>query len=222
MEREQDRLDGIVGRSTADVSKAENGIAEAKLQIDQVKKKFLEDVNGSIVEVRQKIADLKEKVTVSNDVLHRIEIRAPRAGVVQNVRVSTLGGVIKPGEALLELVPDNEGLVINVQVSPMDVDAIHPGMEAEVRFSSFHAQILPIIIGRLTSVSRDRLSDEQSKQPYFLARMVVDQERIPAQIRGRITPGMPADVVIPTGERSVINYLVRPLRNRASKAMREL
>jgi len=221
LEREQSRLEGVIGRSTADSAKAQNGIGEAKLQIDQLRKKFHEDVNASMVEVRQKIAELRQKVTVSADVLQRIEIRAPRAGVVQNVRVATVGGVVRPGEALLELIPDGDGMIVNAQVSPMDIDAILPDMQAEVRFSSFHSKVLPVIMGRVASVSRDRLTDEQAKQPYFLARIVVEEDNIPVQIRDRITAGMPSEIVVPTGERSVIDYLVRPLRNRASKALRE-
>jgi HlyD family type I secretion membrane fusion protein len=221
LEREKSRLEGVIGRSIADSSKAENGIGETKLQIDQLRKKFSEDVNTSIVDVRQKIADLREKVTVSQDVLKRIEIRAPRSGVVQNVRVATVGGVVRAGETLLELVPDGDGLVINAQIALTDIDLLRPDMQAEVRFSAFHGKILPIILARVTTISRDRIVDEQSKQPYFLARVVVDEENIPAEIRGRVSAGMSTDVVIPTGERTVMDYLVRPLRNRAGKALRE-
>lgn len=221
MEREKSRLEGVIGRSIADRAKAEDGITDAKLQIDQIRKKFAEDVNAGVLDVRQKMADLREKVTVSQDILRRIEVRAPRTGVVQNVKVATVGGTIRAGEPLLEIVPDDDGLIVNCQVSPMDIDALHDGMQAEVRFSSFHAKVLPVIMGRIVSVSHDRLVDEASRQPYFLIRVVVDDTEIPAAIRGRITPGMPSDIVIPTGERTVINYLVRPLMNRATKALRE-
>ena len=220
-ERERSRLEGIVGRSTADAAKAQNGIGEARLQIDQLQKKFSEDVNAALLEVRQKIADLREKVTVAQDVLKRIEIRAPRAGLVQNVRVTTVGGVVKAGEPLLDLVPDGDGLVVNAQVSTLDINVVRADMPAEVRFTSFHADVLPIIMGRVTTVSGDRMTDELSKQPYFLARVVVKENEIPSEIRGRITAGMPADVVIPTGERTVVDYLIRPLQNRARKALRE-
>ena len=135
-------------------------------------KKFSEDVNAQIVEVRAKIADWRQKVTVSQDVLRRIEIRAPRTGTVQSLRVTTMGGVIRPGETLLELIPDDEGMVVNAMISPTDIDSIQAGMQAEIRFSAFHGQILPIIFGKIESVSRDRMMDEQAKQPYFLARIV--------------------------------------------------
>lgn len=221
LEREGARLEGVIGRAVADIAKAQNDIGEAHLQIEQLHKKFSEDVNDQILQVRQKIADLREKTTVSQDVLQRIQIRAPRAGTIQNLHVATVGGVIKPGEPLAELVPDEDKLVINAEVSPTDADAIEPGMEAEVRFSAFHGSILPLILGHVDSVSHDRIVDEQAKQSYFLARVVVEQNQVPTIVKDHIKAGMPVEVMVPTGERTVINYLVRPLRNRASSAFRE-
>ena len=177
MEREKARLEGVIGRAVADVAKTQNDIGEAHLQIEQLHKKFSEEVNAQIVDVRAKIAELREKAIVSQDVLHRIQIRAPRSGTIQSLHVATVGGVIRPGEALAELVPDDDGLVVNAMVSPSDVDAIEAGMQAEIRFSAFHGYVLPIIMGQVESVSRDRIIDEQSKQAYFLARIVVDKSQ---------------------------------------------
>ena len=117
MDREKSRLEGV-WRSTADSAKAQNGIGEAKLQIEQTYKKFAEEVNGQILETRQKIADQREKVTVSQDVLRRTEIRAPRNGTIQNLKVTTVGGVIRASEPLMELIPDGDDTVINAQVPP--------------------------------------------------------------------------------------------------------
>ena len=221
LERERARLEGVIGRAIADIAKAQNDIGEAHLQIEQLHKKFSEDVNDQILQVRQKIAELREKTTISQDVLQRIQIRASRSGTIQNLRVTTVGGVVRTGEPLAELVPDEDNLVVNAEVSPTDADAIDAGMEAEVRFSAFHGYTLPLILGRVESVSRDRIMDEQTKQPFFLARVVVEQKEIPAIIRDRIKAGMPVEVMVPTGERTVMNYLIRPLRNRASSAFRE-
>ena len=221
MEREKARLEGVIGHAVADVAKTENDIGEAHLQIEQLHKKFSEDVNAQIVDVRAKIAELRQKSIVSQDVLHKLQIRAPRSGTIQSLHVATVGGVIRPGEALAELIPDDDGLVINAMVPPSDVDAIEAGMRAEIRFSAFHGSVLPIIMGKIESVSRDRMVDEQSKQSYFLARIVVDKSNVPTLVKEHITAGMSAEVIVPTGERTVISYLVRPLRNRASSALRE-
>ena len=221
LERERARLEGVIGQAVADIAKTHNDIGEANLQIEQLHKKFSEDVSAQILQVREKIAEFGQKAIVSQDVLHRIQVRAPRAGTIQNLHVATVGGVIRPGEPLAELVPDKDNLVINAEVPPTDVDAIGAGMQAEVRFSAFHGYTLPLILGRVDTVSRDQIVNEMSKQSYFLARIVVDEKDIPTMIKDGIKAGMPVEVIVPTGERTVMNYLIRPLRNRASTAFRE-
>ena len=219
LQREQSRLEGVIGRSVADQAKAENGIGEAKLQMEQVQHKTDEEVAQSILEVRQKLNDVREKMNVAQDVLRRLDVNAPVTGTVQNLKVFTVGGVVRAGEILLEVAPDHDALIVQAHVSPQDIDRMRAGMQAEVRFSAFKGNVLPIILGRVASVSRDRLIDEASHQPYFLAQVMVDD--IPQVVREEIVAGMPADLVFPTGERTVLNYLVRPLQNRMVGAFRE-
>jgi membrane fusion protein, type I secretion system len=219
LNREKSRLEGVIGRSITDEAKAENGIGETRLQINQVQNKFDEDVAGAVLEVRQKINDAREKIRVARDVVRRIDVPAPVSGTVQDLKVFTIGGVIKPGEVLLQVVPDHDTLIVQAHISPHDMDRMSPGMRAEVRFTSFKSSILPIISGRVQSVSRDRLVDETTRQPYFLAQVIVDD--IPTELRDRIIAGMPADLVFPTGERTVLNYLIRPMQDRMSTAFRE-
>jgi HlyD family type I secretion membrane fusion protein len=219
LERERSRLEGLVGRSLADESKARNGIEEARLQIRQLRQKFQEDVANSMLETRQKINDLREKVRVAQDVLSRVDILSPSTGVAQNLRVFTSGGVVKAGEPMVDVVPEHDALIVQAHVQPQDTENLQPGLRAEVRFSSFQTRILPIIVGKVESISRDRLVDEQTKQPYFLAQVVVDD--IPSFVKDRLSAGMPADVIFPTGERTVLDYLVRPLKDRLRGVMRE-
>ena len=219
LERERSRLEGLIGRSTADESKARNGIEEARLQIRQLRQKFQEDVANSMLETRQKINDLREKVRVAQDVLSRVDILSPTTGVAQNLRVFTSSGVVKAGEPMVDVVPERDALIVQAHVQPQDTENLQPGMPAEVRFSSFQTRILPIIVGKVETISRDRLVDEQTKQPYFLAQVVVDD--IPSFVKDRLSAGMPADVIFPTGERTVLDYLVRPLKDRLRSVMRE-
>jgi HlyD family type I secretion membrane fusion protein len=219
LEREKARLEGVIGRSTADQAKAENGIGEANLQIRQTRQKFLEEVAGQILEVRGKIADLREKLRVATDVLGRVDLTSPVSGTLQNLKVFTVGGVIKAGEPLVEVVPDHDELIVQAHVSPHDMERLQVGMLAEVRFTAFLTNLLPLINGKVTTVSRDRLLDDVTKQPYFLAQVVA--EDVPDAVRERLTAGMPADIVIPTGERTILNYLVRPLKDRLRGALRE-
>ena len=219
LEREKSRLEGVIGRSTADQAKAQNGIGEAQLQIRQLRQKFLEEVSGQILEARQKIADLREKVRVAKDVFRRVVIAAPVPGTVQNLKFFTVGGVIKAGESLLEIVPERDRFIVQAHVSPHDTESLVPGMRAEIRFTAFRANVLPLVMGYVESVSRDRLIDETTRQPYFLTQVVV--EDVPREVRERLMAGMPADVVLPTGERTVLDYLVRPLKDRMHSALRE-
>ena len=219
LQREQSRLQGVIGRSTADEAKAQTAIGEATLQIQEVLNKFAEEVASSILEARQKINDAREKVKVAQDIFTRLSITSPVTGTVQDLKVFTLGGVIRPGEALLQVVPDREKLIVQAHVSPQDMDSMWPGMKAEVRFSAFKGEILPIIMGHVESVSRDRLINEETHQPYFLAQVVTDE--IPPDVKDHLVAGMPAELIFPTGARTVLNWLVRPLENRLNSAFRQ-
>jgi HlyD family type I secretion membrane fusion protein len=219
LEREKARLEGVIGASISDEAKARTAIGGAQLDIQQARNKFNEQVASSILDVRKKISDSREKVRVAQDVFKRLDITAPVSGTVQNLKVFTVGGVIKPGETLLEIVPEHETLIVQAHVAPQDMDRMEVGMRAEVRFPAFKASILPIISGRVESVSRDRLVDEATRQPYFLAQVVATD--LPDDIRDRLVAGMPAELIFPTGERTVLNYLTRPLRDRMAGAFRE-
>ncbi len=224
LQREKARLQGMVGRNTADTAKAQNTIAEMTLQIQQLLQKQQEDVAAQMVETRQKISDIKEKFNVSENILKRVDIRAPRDGVVQNInpKIYTLGAVVRPGDTLLEIVPQNEELIVDAQVPTTDIDRLHGGVTGvEVRFPAFHSRTTPLILGDLRSVSPDRLIDETTHQPYFQAVVAVSKTDIPDEMKARLRPGMPAEVVFSTGERSVLSYLTRPLVDAVSKSMRE-
>jgi HlyD family secretion protein len=221
MERERTRLEGIVGRAVADTAKAQNGISEAQLQIAQLKQKFQEEVSSQLLEARQKINDLREKASVANDILSRQDILAPTAGTIQNLKVFTIGQVIRPGEPMMEIVPNKEKLVIHVQLPTVEIEHIHEGLTAEIRFPAFHSRRIPVILGKLDNVSRDRLVDEASKQPYFLGIVSLDQVSIPEEYRGKIIAGMPAEVIIPTGERTAFSYMISPLQDSMRRGFRE-
>ena len=221
MERERTRLEGIIGRAIADQAKAESSIGESRLQIQQLRQKFQEETAAAIQEVRQKIADLREKITVANDVLQRIEIKAPRSGNVQALKVFTVGQVIRSGEPLLEIVPTDERLVVQAQFSPTDIDSVYAGQEAEIRFPAFHSRTIPVMLGRLESVSRDRLIDEATKQPYYLGLVTVNKIDVPKELQSRIRAGMPAEVIVAAGERTVLSYIVSPLSNALRKSFTE-
>lgn len=221
LEREKARLEGLIGRNIIDQSKAENSVNEVNLQIQQIKQKFQEDVVNQLVEIRQRVKDLVEKLTVAANFLQRSKIYAPKSGLVQSVKITTVGQVIKPGDVLLEIVPRNDQLLIEAQVQPVDVDKVHSGMVAEVRFPSFEARTAPLILGKVRSLSRDRLIDENTRQPYFLAQISISETDIPTELGKRLRAGMPAEVIIPTADRTVLEYMVHPLKEALRHSLRE-
>lgn len=221
MEREQSRLEGEIGRLVADHAKAESTIGETNLQIRQTKQKFQEEVAASLLDARQKVAELRERVTVTGDVLSRDDIKAPRSGTVQNLKVFTNGQVVRSGEALLDIVPSDEPLVVEAQFSTADIDNVHAGLQAEIRFPAFHSRTIPVMLGTLETISEDRLIDDMTHQYYYRGIISLNRAEIPEQYRARVRPGMPAEVIVSVGARTVLSYLVSPLANSLRKAFRE-
>lgn len=220
-EREKTRLQGIIGRSIADQAKAQNTIGEAKLNIEAIKHKFQEETAGGILDIRQKISDLTEKMAVTTDIMQRIDVRAPVSGHVQDLKVYSAGQVVHGGEPLMQVVPNDERLVVHTHFSPTDIDRIQRASRVEVRFPSFHARTTPVILGEIASVSSDRMTDEATHQPYYLGVVSVNKLQIPEELRDRIKAGMPAEVIAPLGDRSVLSYLVSPLREAWHNSLRE-
>ena len=151
MERERERLQGVIGEAIANIAKSNGAVGEYNIQIEQLREKFQEDVAKSLVEVREKLAEVRDKLAVAKDVFHRLDVVAPVAGTVQSLKVFTIGQVIRQGEPLLDIVPGNERLIIEVQFSPSDIDGVYTGQTAEVRFPAFHSRMIPLILGRLES-----------------------------------------------------------------------
>lgn len=221
LEREQASLSGSIGRLTADRSKAVQGMSETQLKIRQIKQTFFEEVSQSISETRVRLAEVTEKEVVASDAQRRINVTSPVSGTAQNLRFFTEGAVVRPAEPLVDVAPDDEGFVIQAHFQPTDVDNVHAGMVTEVRLPAFHSREIPILNGKIESLSRDRLTDPEGKTAYFLAIVRVDVKQLPKNLRPKITAGMPAQVIVPTGERTVLQYLFSPLRDTLRTTMRE-
>jgi len=221
MEREHARLAGVIGRSMAETAKAQNGINEAAMQAAQLKQKLQETLTAQLLDTRQKIAELREKLIVAQDVFRRHEVRASHQGVVQGLKVYTIGQVIRSGEPLMEIVPTNDRLVISVQFAPNDLEAVHAGMRAEVKFPAFQTRRTPAIFGTLTMVSRDRLLDDGTKLPYFAGTVEIDDHQLPEEVRLRLLAGLPAEIVVSAGERTALDYLVAPFFDALGRGFHE-
>lgn len=216
------QIEASLGRVISEIAQAKNSINETHFEKLQVEQEYKERANSELEKVRAEIAELEQRANIMEDVLTRTDIRAPGSGTIQDLKVHTVGSVIQAGQVLMELVPEDEELLINARVSPRDIDNVAPGLQTEVRFTAFKTKLTPIMLGQVQSVSNDVITPENPQEmPYYLARIEVIEEDIPEEISGRLTPGMPADVIITTGERTVANYIVSPLMDAVRKSMIE-
>lgn len=215
-------IEASLGRVVSEIAQAKNVISETEFEMLQVKQEYRERANAELEEIRAELAEFNERRNIAQDIVTRTEIRAPGSGTIQNLKVHTVGSVIRAGDVLMELVPEDEELLINARVSPRDIDNVSAGLDTEVRFTAFQTRLTPIMLGSVQSVSNDVITPENPQEmPYYLARIEVDEEDIPEEISGRLTAGMPADVIITTGERTVANFVVSPLLDAVRKSLIE-
>ncbi|CAI8978918.1 Membrane fusion protein (MFP) family protein [Pseudomonas sp. IT-P258] len=196
-------------------------INETQLQILQIDKDFSADVAKQLAETQTKAYDLQEKTSALEDRLGRVVIRAPDDGMIIGMTVHTIGGVVRAATPLLDIVPSVSDLVVEAQVSPNDIDRIAIGKVADIRFSAFNSATTPVIEGRVTSISGDRLINEKTSAPYYLARVSVTQAGAQKLGDRKLLAGMPADVFINTGKRTMLQYLMQPARNVIAQSMIE-
>jgi HlyD family secretion protein/S-layer protein transport system membrane fusion protein len=221
LQRERANIQGQIGRSISEHERVEKEINETTLQTRQLRQQIYEQASKDLTDVRTKMADIRERFAVAQDQAKRIEIRSPVAGTAQSLHVFSSGAVVRGGEPLVDIVPENEELVVKASFSPNDVDNVAVGQTTEVRFPSFHDRTIPVINGIVRSVSSDRIIDEASHQPYYLGVIGVDEHNLPKQIRGRLKAGLPAQVIVPTGERTVLQYMWEPLTATLRGGLRE-
>jgi HlyD family type I secretion membrane fusion protein len=213
-------LVGSIGDYQAQIARAEDGISEVQLQLKMPRTTDHNQVTEDLQTVQADIADLRDKIGAAEDVLRRTEVVAPVSGTVVDLQVHTEGGVVQPGQRLLDVVPDRDRLVVDVRVDPRDIDVVYPGMPAQVRLTAFNARTTPTVPGTLNAVSADRMSDEVTGAPYFSAQVVLDEARSALDPR-RLKAGMQAEVFLVTSERSALDYLVEPLIRSFNRAGRE-
>jgi HlyD family secretion protein len=215
-------IEASLGSVISQIAQAKNAIHETEFEMLQIEQEYRERASNELKEIRAELAELEQRRNISQDILARTEIRAPGSGTIQDLKVHTVGSVIRPGDVLMELVPEDEELVINARVAPSDIDNVVPGLETEVRFTAFQAKLTPIMLGIVNSVSNDVITPQNSQEmPYYLARIEVNELDIPEEIKGRLTAGMPADLIITTGERTAVDFITSPLLDAVRKSLIE-
>ena len=206
-------------QAIGDVSELDVLVEESRLKILQLHKRFKNSVVDELTAAQEELYDQRQQYSAVSDRVRRATISAPVAGRVLNLDVNTVGAVISPGDTILEIVPEAEQLIVDAQVSPMDIDRIQLGQEAEVRFSVFKDAYL--ITGTLINLSADRVLDEGSEFPYYAAEIRLNQSDLSLLGDVKLVPGMPAEVIIKTGERTMMGYLLSPMNRLFSRSLRE-
>jgi epimerase transport system membrane fusion protein len=221
VERQHSLNSGEISALSAEIAGSQIQIGETKLEILQLEKKFQEEVAGKLSEAQAELYDVTQRMLAIRDKVVRIDIKAPVDGRVMGLAVHTLGGVILPGHPILEIVPQQEELVIEAQVTPLDIDRVNIGLVAEVRFSAFKQAITPVIEGKVINLSADRLIEEKTGTPYYLAQIELTPDSYQKMQHLELVPGMPVEVLIKTGERTVFEYLTKPISNAFARAFIE-
>jgi membrane fusion protein, epimerase transport system len=221
LQREQAQIAGNRSRHVSAIARVKQNIAEERVKILELSTSRVNEVVEALREVQTLVFDLEERMRTEQDVLKRTEIRAPLAGTVVNLQVHTVGGVIRPGDPLLDIVPSDERLVIDADVKPDDIDSVRPGLAAQVVLTAFDRRNVPPFEGTVVSVSADRLVDPQTGAPYFRARVQLPEQTAAAHKGLVISPGMQAEVLIVTGARTMMDYMLRPLARGINRSLRE-
>lgn len=221
LQRQAAALTGTKDQHLAMIAKARQAITETELQIAQQTNARRNEVATDRRDTQAQLADVEEKLRSAQDVRVRREVTAPVAGVVTNLRFHTIGGVVKPGDPLLDIVAENEALMVEVRIAPTDIDIVEAGQEAEVRLTAFKMRTMPLLTGKVAYVAADVETDAKTGISFYRGRVQIDQEQLKFVPHAKLTAGMPAEVMILAGERTLLQYLVQPLLDSFRRAFRE-
>lgn len=220
LRRQAADLDGQDGQLAGRIAQIEAGSGENRMQGLSLRGQKMSDVVKDLRDVETRRFDVLDRLHAAQDTMTRTTLTSPSAGVVVGLAVHTQGAVIKPGETVMEIVPDNDTLEVRARVRPEDADHVHAGMTARINLSSFRQRRLPVITGRVQTVSADRLLDEKGV-PYFTADVAVDTAALKAYPDSNLIPGLPAEVEINTGTQTPLEYLTSPISSVFRRGMRE-
>jgi HlyD family secretion protein len=221
LQRDAARIDGEQAQLQAAEARARARITETELQIIQVDQELQTEVAKELRELQTREAELAERRVAAEDQLRRIDVRAPLAGVIHQLGVHTIGGVVTAGEALMMVVPDETALIVEARIAPQDIEQVRIGKTASLRFVAFAARTTPEVRGRVVHVSADLTRDPATGQHYYLCRVAFEQSEREAVNSLKLLPGMPAEVHVKTADLTALAYLTKPLADQMAKAFVE-
>ena len=225
-ERELARLEGQIGSISARIARSRNSISESRLKIEQIRQEFREKVVTELRKTEERISKLREELVIAQAKFKRTRVSAPQAGVVHNLQIHTVGAAIQPSKPLMHIIPVQDKLIIEAEVSPRDIDIVSEGQTAKVRMSALDSRTTPVLNGELIYLSSDRITKEgggSGNQPssFYRARIEIGGEELKKLGGQKLKAGMPAEVMINTGERTVLDYVIKPLTDAMARGFIE-
>lgn len=221
LEREAARLKGELAQSIASSAQVRGKVSEIELQIIQIDQDLSSEVAKELREIDGKIGEFIERKVTAEDQLKRVDIRAPQSGVVHQLSVHTVGGVVSPAEPVMLIVPEADLLTVEAKVSPQDIDQLYVGQAASLRFTAFNQRTTPEIQGIVSRISADVTSDQRTGQNFYTARVSIIADELARLGNVKLLPGMPAEIFARTYDRSVLSYFIKPLSDQIVRAFRE-
>ena len=221
MRRDEVRIDGERGAMLAHIGRIGGQIAEINMQILNIEQAVRTDAQKELREIEGRIAELEERRITAEDQLRRVDVLAPQAGVIHELNVHTVGGVIGAGETLMQVVPVGETLAVEVRLAPQDIDQATIGQKVMLRFSAFNQRTTPELPGTIVRLAADLSRETQSNNTYYVARISIAEAYLARLGNLKLVPGMPVEAYIQTGERTAISYLVKPFTDHLQRVFRE-
>jgi len=226
LQRDAAQLTGSFGEYDATIAKTEQQIGETRLQSSELDRQRVTETSKDYRDVQMQLSVARPKLMDIRQQLERATVRAPATGRVVGLNIFTVGGVVGPGQKLMDIVPEGEPLVIDAKIKPNDAEELKVGQATEIRIPAFHDRRMPTLTGRVSKISADSFVDEKSGAAFYTAEITVapSQLRVIRDLRGAdsgLKPGLPVEVVVPTRHRTAFGYLVEPLRGMIWKSFRE-
>lgn len=221
LRRTEADLDGRDGALLSAIGRARQSMAEVRQQIEKIGHDRRTEAAIKLSDLRGRMGEVKEQIRAGESVLSRIVIRAPADGTLVRASANTIGAVVTPAQVLFELLPAGAELLVEARLQPGEVDSVRPGQPAEVRLSALNQRVTPVVRAHVSYISADTLTDEATRQIYYRVRLVIEPDQLPPQQQAMIVPGMPAEALITTTERTMLQYLFRPIADSMARAFRE-
>ncbi len=221
MQRDQSRIEGEHGSVISQIARAEGQISEIGIKLIELEETLRAEAQKELRDAEGKIAELNERKISAEDLLLRVDLRAPQSGIVHELAVHTVGGVIAPGDTIMSIVPIDDDKAIEVRLAPTDIDQVTIGQRAKLRFPAFSQHSTPELAGAVSRLAADLTRDPQSGAAFYVARIKIIEDDLAKFKQMKLVAGMPVESYIQTGERTALSYLTKPFTDQLARAFRE-